>query len=300
MGAWGLSAFDNDDAQDWLLEFTDRPRVSTISNALEEGACSADKYLEIPECNLALVSAEVIAALNGAPHASLPISLRDCLRKSRIDVNEELITLALRAVGRVKSASELKEECSNAMTITQWLREISGLEERLAQNLDQRARHKDKVTEPTRSRRVKRKPGDVLRIDLGEGESGFGRVLPGTIAFYQAKSPPILSVEEIVNRPILFKIWVMDYAISNGIWPVIGHVPLTKELLVESRFFKRDAITESLTIYRDSTGEEIPASKQECEGLECAAVWDPEHVVDRLRDHFAGRPNKWLESVSLD
>lgn len=26
-------------------------------------------------------------------------------------------------------------------------------------------------------------------------------------------------------------------------------------------------------------------------------VWSPEHVEDRLRDHFAGRPNKWEESL---
>lgn len=46
-------------------------------------------------------------------------------------------------------------------------------------------------------------------------------------------------------------------------------------------------------------GGEEPASRQELEGLEVAAVWDPEHVEDRLRDHFSGRPNKWVESIRL-
>ncbi|WP_448115483.1 hypothetical protein [Mesorhizobium amorphae] len=35
-------------------------------------------------------------------------------------------------------------------------------------------------------------------------------------------------------------------------------------------------------------------------GLECAAVWDPEHVVDRLRDPADGRPNKWVERLAVD
>jgi hypothetical protein len=145
-------------------------------------------------------------------------------------------------------------------------------------------------------RRSKRKPGDVLRIPLGDDEFGFGRVLPGVlVAFYDAKSPPDLPIEEIVGQAILFKVWVMDYAIKRGVWPVIGHVPLTEDLLVEPWFFKKDSITGALTRYR--AGEEIPAKRRECQKLECAAVWDPEHVADRLRDHFAGRPNVWVVSL---
>jgi len=41
------------------------------------------------------------------------------------------------------------------------------------------------------------------------------------------------------------------------------------------------------------------ASRAECEGLERCAVWEPEHVEDRLRDHFAGKPNVWVESLRL-
>ena len=38
-------------------------------------------------------------------------------------------------------------------------------------------------------------------------------------------------------------------------------------------------------------GIEWPASPSEIEGLECAAMWEPHHVEERLRDHFAGVPN---------
>jgi hypothetical protein len=45
---------------------------------------------------------------------------------------------------------------------------------------------------------------------------------------------------------------------------------------------------------------EIPASLEECEYLEVAAVWDGHHVEDRLRDHFDGRPSEWVESMRLN
>ncbi len=146
-------------------------------------------------------------------------------------------------------------------------------------------------------KKVKRIPGDILRIDIGDGAYCFGRVLETAVAFYDIKSRTTLKAEEIISRPIIFTIWVMDYAITKGDWPVIGHAPLEESLKVEPLFYKKDSISKRLVIYRDSTGEEIPATPEECEKLECAAAWDPEHVVDRLRDHFAGRPNKWVESL---
>jgi hypothetical protein len=145
--------------------------------------------------------------------------------------------------------------------------------------------------------KTRRKPGNVVQIDLGDGRAAFGRVLENTIAFYDVRFPPAISFEEVIRKPILFNIWVMDRAITNGEWPVVAHFPLENDLLIEALFYKKDPITGALTIYRDSTGEETQATKEQCEGLERAAVWDPHHVVDRLNDHFAGRPNKWVESM---
>lgn len=115
------------------------------------------------------------------------------------------------------------------------------------------------------------------------------------MAFYDLRLKEIPDVHDIVRHKIAFKVDVMNYAITDGDWPVIGNVPLEAELLEEPLFFKKDSITGELTIYRDSTQEEIPATRAQCRGLECAAVWEPEHVVERLNDHFAGRPNRWVE-----
>ncbi len=144
---------------------------------------------------------------------------------------------------------------------------------------------------------VMRQIGDIVSLKLNDGTFAFGRVLPEPLmAFYDINTPRIPTVDEILQASIAFKVWVMNYAIADGLWQVIGSASLEEELLEEPLFFKKDQITKGLSIYRDSTGQEQPATVAECEGLECAAVWEPEQVVDRLSDYFVGRPNKWVES----
>jgi hypothetical protein len=133
-------------------------------------------------------------------------------------------------------------------------------------------------------------------VDLGGGQIAFAHVLQSPLfAFYDLCAPNIPQIDKIVAAPIAFKIWVMKHAVTDGIWPVIGHVPIL-DMDEAPKFFKRDRITGALSI--TCTGaEEEKATLAECLRLECAAVWDPRHVTDRLRDHFAGRPNKWVESM---
>lgn len=152
----------------------------------------------------------------------------------------------------------------------------------------------------------RRLEGQVVRIDLKDGTQAFGRVLEEPLfAFYdklyrQSENP---EVEEICSLPIAFKIWVMNYSITRGVWNVIGRVPLTPDLREPPKFFKQDEISGALSIYQAAPElaphYERPASLAEVDGLECAAIWDPEHVEDRLRDHFSGRPNKWIQQLKV-
>ena len=90
----------------------------------------------------------------------------------------------------------------------------------------------------------------------------------------------------------------MDYAFKTGRWSVIGHVPLEEQLKLNPPKFIQDKIDPSQ--FRIYENREIrPAVRKECLGLECAAVWDPEHVEDRLRDYHAGRENKWVRSLQI-
>jgi hypothetical protein len=113
-----------------------------------------------------------------------------------------------------------------------------------------------------------------------------------------------LDLEAISGAPVVFSIWVMNSAVTSGRWPKIGKEPLIdRERETPMRFFKEDALTGELSVYwsdpRSGEDHETPATRSECEGMERAAVWSAEYVEDRLRDHFDGRPNKWVESLRL-
>jgi hypothetical protein len=146
-------------------------------------------------------------------------------------------------------------------------------------------------------KKIHQKIGNVVAIPLGDGTFSFGRILNSPlVAFYDLRRSEIPELEEILRSPIAFSVWVMKYAVTDGDWPVIGNAPLEEELLEEPLFFKKDIISGVLSIYQDND-DFIPATKEQCKVLERAAVWDRCHIVDRLNDHFAGRPNQWVESL---
>lgn len=150
-------------------------------------------------------------------------------------------------------------------------------------------------------RRVRRTVGDVVAIPLGGGRVGFGLVLEEPlVAFFDHSraAGAELPVEAIVETPIAFRIWVMNQPIWDGVWPVIGRVDVPRRALEKPWFVKQDPISGKVTVGRTGS-EEITPPTGLAETLERAAVWGAEHVVDRLNDHFAGRANKWVESVKL-
>lgn len=153
----------------------------------------------------------------------------------------------------------------------------------------------------SQKRRLRCAVGDVLRIPLGSEKFAFAWVLSTPLfAFFDYQQDGELSpaVDELVMQPIAFRIWVMDRAVGDGRWKRIGHAAVPSETALTPWFFKQDPISRDLSLTQTGA-EEVPASPEECRGLERAAVWDPEHVEDRLRDHFAGMPNKWVQSTNL-
>ena len=149
-----------------------------------------------------------------------------------------------------------------------------------------------------KSRATRATLGSVIAIPLPDGTCGYGRVLRDPlVAFYDLQSTHILPMQDVMAAGVAFTLFVMKRALMSGRWPVIGDAPLTPELQEKPLFFKRDMISGALSIYRASTGKETRATREECRSVECAAVWDPEHIVERLQDHFAGQANKWTESM---
>lgn len=152
-----------------------------------------------------------------------------------------------------------------------------------------------------KKKRIKRNLGDIVSIQIENNTYCFARVLHSAIfAFYDLKSETEnIGLETIISSDILFKVPVMDYALKNELWKIIGFLPLENDLQKSINFFRQDDISNKLYIYNSLSTVEKKATKDECQGLECAAVWDPEHVEGRLRDHYANVPNKWTESLQI-
>jgi len=146
-----------------------------------------------------------------------------------------------------------------------------------------------------------RKPreGSLLRISLGDGTDVFARVIPNSqVAVYahrvsQGDAPP----PGVFGSKPLWKLTVMKSALISGRWKVVDARPLEPELASPVEYFMRDRLTGRYSVYRSSDGHTRDSTFEECKGLEAAAAWEAEHVEDRLRDYFAGRPNAWAEQL---
>jgi len=134
MGAWGSDSLENDDASDWLADFCDAPDKELILNTLSAVAeMDVGEYLEAPECSVGIAAAEVVATLRNAPNPSLPDETKNCLSNLEIKADPSMVTLALKAIERIKTNSELKELWDESEIPDEWYQAVGSLEARLKQ-----------------------------------------------------------------------------------------------------------------------------------------------------------------------
>ena len=134
------------------------------------------------------------------------------------------------------------------------------------------------------------KEGDIFKVLLGNNKVSFGKVLKKTWAFYDfvTDDSDSFDAKDVTSFPVVFKIWVGEFAIKKGMWPVIANLPLNEAEQAETFFYKQDPINNKVWKTSESGLEEIPVTVEECLSLELAASYDPEHVVERLEYHFSG------------
>jgi len=145
--------------------------------------------------------------------------------------------------------------------------------------------------------------GNIFRIDLDPDRHCYCQVAYSPlILFFAGTNREEIALDDIPVLPVAFKLWTMKYALTNGGWRYLGNRGLAPGNAVEPYFFKQDRFSGRLALHHSAfqaTNYERPATLSECEGLECAAVWDPAHIEDRLRDLADGRPNKWVDSLAI-
>jgi hypothetical protein len=107
-----------------------------------------------------------------------------------------------------------------------------------------------------------------------------------------------LSFDDLKDKPYLFISPVMHKAVTSGRWPIIGTYPLESRLKKEPEYFNQDSLDPKLIeIYQG--GKTRKGTKREAAKLEPCAIWSAEHIEERIRDHYAGRSNRWVESLKL-
>ncbi len=146
------------------------------------------------------------------------------------------------------------------------------------------------------------KEGAFFEIALTNGKFSYGRILgKANYAFYNIYSDSrITNIDLIRNNKVIFNVGVYNDAITKNRWKTIGLTELEQGLKkIPLEFIQDDFELNQFEIYDPNTGDMRPAKKAECIGLERAAVWEPEHVEERIIDYFEGRPNKWFESLKI-
>ncbi|MEP6688094.1 MAG: DUF4259 domain-containing protein [Gemmatimonadales bacterium] len=130
MGAWGVGAFENDDASDWVYQLEEAGDFALVRDTLA-AAAEPDGYLESPTCSMALAAAEVVAALGGRAAPDLPEEVRTWVRAHRGAVPDDLTGLSVRALDQVAADSELKELWAESDEHEIWVDRLQELRSRL-------------------------------------------------------------------------------------------------------------------------------------------------------------------------
>ncbi len=73
MGGWGTGSFENDDALDWLYNFSEDQSLTRVEKALEKIEGAAYKDYDWWDIFFAVAACEVIAAIKGRLSPDFPI-----------------------------------------------------------------------------------------------------------------------------------------------------------------------------------------------------------------------------------
>jgi hypothetical protein len=144
--------------------------------------------------------------------------------------------------------------------------------------------------------------GAILEVNIEGQYYVYTQILgKAGYAFFDYKSKEKLEdLTVLLSARILFILSVYDDIITKGEWLKVGKLPIRSDLLVQPLQFIQDNLNpNNFEHYNPNTGEITKATREECEGLERAAVWEANHVEDRIRDYYLGVPNIWVEQLKI-
>lgn len=132
MGAWGVSAFDNDFGLDWVSDLVAVGTPAVVKAALR-------RVLETPSFtpvdNLVavdgLAAAEIVAACAGFPHSQLPEFVAGWVEANRYAFGSDDVRTAVSVVRQIAVGSDLREDWDFSGELAAWSAETANLVDRL-------------------------------------------------------------------------------------------------------------------------------------------------------------------------
>ncbi len=150
-----------------------------------------------------------------------------------------------------------------------------------------------------KQKKIRLKIGQLFQIPLTERRFAYCQMSSiGSHAFFNyfddGEDP---NIEKILNSDIIFYTTVDSYVFKEGVWKLLGCFDLKREY-ISQELFSYDSILKTYIIWRmiDGILRKIPATPEEIKDLECFASSNDRHIIERLEDYLAGRPNYWVEA----
>lgn len=73
--------------------------------------------------------------------------------------------------------------------------------------------------------------GAIVVVPLGDGSHSYAQMLTDPeYAFFDCRTQDLIPVEAVAALPVLFRLWVMRYAHSQGRWEKVGTASVTAPL----------------------------------------------------------------------
>src|SRR5262245_22648398 len=122
-------------------------------------------------------------------------------------------------------------------------------------------------------------PGNVIAKTLDDGWTYYGRLLefPWAVFHRYRTRQPVDDLAAVTASPVLFIVAAHKDLLARGQWDVIGHLPLDGSVQPQPQAIW-DIVDPTRCRIIDTDGETRAATPEECEDLEPAAVWEPEHI----------------------
>ena len=144
--------------------------------------------------------------------------------------------------------------------------------------------------------------GSVLEINIENQYYVYAQILTKSeCVFFNFRSEITISDLKLLdNSEVLFYLAIYNDVITKGKWLKVGKLPVRDNFKILPLNFIQDIQnTDNFELYNPNTGEIVKATREKCEGLEYAAVWEANHVEDRIRDYYLGVSNVWVEQLKI-